>query len=145
MFLVEVGFMHYGPKSQEDGIKELIITGSMEQAVAYIDKEYLFNNLENYVGPDPEAEGEYFSPCNAWWDKNPHKKDEALNRGLTLSGYGDVQGSYKEICLWWEGDDWKDPEDCYYGVTQYSWRNYQEISEEDAAVLIRLGLAKDIR
>lgn len=140
MLLVEVRFAHYAPKDSEEGIKELILATNLEQAVAYIDNEHMFGHLK-----DCEEDIGYASLDDDFWEQNPSKKQEAEALGLEVNEYGSVEGPSHVITKWLQRTTWEEVSEAYYGVTQWDWSKHQEISDEDAAVLLKLGIAKDVR
>jgi hypothetical protein len=143
--LVEVRFEHHAPKDSETGLKELVVANDLDQALSYIDKEHL---LDYFAEAEEDNETEDVSshyPTDEWWEKHPEKKAELAAFGLTVDEWGDVQGPEMAITRWLSATTWKDADDAFYGVTHWDWSNRQEISEADAEVLFRLGLAKDIR
>lgn len=142
MILVQVGFMHYSQKDSEQGVKEIVIANNLQQAIDYINKEHMFGGLKDVK--DDGDQGSY-SPPMGFWQANPEKKEQARAMGLTVGKHGDVEGDSHTLTMWHQGNDWQEPTDCYYGVTHWFWNAHQEITGEDAATLLRLGLAKDIR
>lgn len=144
--LVVLDCIHYSPKDSETATKELLIATDLDQAVGYIDKEHLLDYFADGDDDDEEDGGSgYYSPDEEWWEKNPTKKAEAEALGLEISEYGSVQGTGENMTRWLSSNDWKDADDAHYGVTHFDWSKRQEITAEDAATLLRLGLAKDIR
>jgi hypothetical protein len=140
MFLVAIRFTHYAPKDSEEGIKEYVISDSFEKVLEYIEKTYYG------VFGEEDDEGSV-CPSKEWWDAHPDAKREADQLGFKVDEYGfglglgDVVGPYRDIVIWWGGNDFGDVEDAYYGVTQYHWET-QRISSENAATLVGLGIAK---
>ena len=115
MRLHAVKFMHYSQKDSEEGIKVYVIADTEDQVMRYIDVNYRH---------DSWSEGEML---DVWDDKL-----EKL-----------IEVPYREKIKKERGEFWEEPEDLYYGATQYGWDEGQEITPEDAAVLIRLGIAED--
>lgn len=140
MLLIHLRFTHYSPKDSEDGLKELLLAESVEQALPYIDKEYLYDHLK-----DAEDDEAYHSVDDDWWEQHPGRKEEAVAMGLTVNEYGSVEGPAHVMTRWWRGNSWKEASDAYYGVTHYDWDIAKPVTDEEAAVLLKLGLAKDIR
>lgn len=141
--LVEVRFVHYSPKDSEEGIKEFILADSLEQAIGYIDDEHMFGALAD---EDGEVSQEAYV-TEEWLKANQHRLDEAKALGLRVDEeYHSVSGPSPAITRWHQGTTWKDAEDAYYGVTNWDWSRHRHISEEDAQVLVRLGIiGADIR
>ncbi len=149
-WLVVLESSHYAPKDGNDAIQEILIANDADQALAYIDKEHLYDYFADEDHSDKEEESGYFSPTKEWWDANPSKRDEAVSLGLEIVEYShditpSVRGTGDALTRWLQSNTWKDVEDAYYGVTQFTWQRQQSISDEDAATLLRLSLAKDIR
>jgi hypothetical protein len=141
--LIQIGFTHYAPKDSTDGIKEFIIADNMEQALKYINEEYLHGEL---FDEDEYNEERSFYPGEEWWKKNEHKRKTTKDFGLEIDEFDDVKGLAKNLTIWLEGTHWQEVSDAYYGVTQYDWSKYQEISTLEAALLVKeLRIAKDIR
>jgi hypothetical protein len=141
--LVVVDSIHYSPKDSETATKELLIVRDLDQALGYIDQEHLLGYFKD--GDDQDEDSGYYSPSDEWWEQNPTKRAEAEALGLEISEYGSVSGTGENLTRWLSSNDWKDADDAYYGVTHYDWSKRQEISDDDVATLLRLGLAKDIR
>ncbi len=147
--LTKIQFSHYAPKDSEDGIKEFVISDTLEQVVLYVDKEHLFNYLfgENY---DENKDEECSLTLTKGFLDNPEKKNQLEQHNLALKEWGgtmspDVVGTARNITLWLEANNWQDFDDASYGVTQWDWSNHQEISQAEAEVLLNLKIAKDIR
>jgi len=152
MLLVELGFVHYSPKDSEQGVKELIVCRDLAQAVEYIDQEHMFdalhdakNDHDNQAGYRDEGS---HSLGENWFEQNQAKKIEAEALGLKVETdeFDDsVEGPSYLITTWLRSTAWTGADDAYYGVTHWDWSKSQPIADEDVAVLLRLGLAKDIR
>jgi hypothetical protein len=94
---------------------------------------------------DCEDEDETISVTTDWLAQHPEKIDAARALGLKIdTEYGDIEGPELTLTLWWEGNDWREANDTYYGVTHYEWRTKQEITEEFAAQLVEHKLAKRV-
>lgn len=139
--LIKLKFTHDSPKDSESGIMELLIADSLESAIKYIDKKHLYGALKDYE--DDEECG--FYPDKKWWRKNEHKRQDAIDAGLSIDEYGEVTGDGRALTLWLNGTHWKDADDAYYGVTHHDWSEFQEVTEDEIAVLLKLGLVNDIR
>lgn len=142
MILIDLRFTHHSPKDSETGTKELLIAESIEQALPYIDSEHLRDYLKESKHDEDNG---YHSVSDEWWEQNPGRKEEAEAMDLTVGEHGDVEGPAHLLTLWWQGTTWKDTDDAFYGVTHHEWSIQKPLAEEETTVLLRLGLAKDIR
>lgn len=146
--LVCLNFTHYGPKSSETGITTYLITDSMDELIRYVDKKYLSNSIA-----ESKAEGEEDVEHSAsfsfnHFEENPDDLQRAIDLGLNTkdSGIGYLSGPYHLITEFFYGTEWQTPDDdCYYGRTDYNWRNSRTITEEQIKVLLDLGIAIDVR
>lgn len=136
--LVTLRFKHYSPKDSESGIAELILCDNIDQAVEYIDKKHMFGRLADDDGELIELE--VTEEMKSIDDFHIHAE-----KYLEMDDDGVSWGTAANITRLMRGDYWEEVEDAYYGVTQYDWREYRQILEDDANVLIRLGLVTDIR
>lgn len=140
MLLVCLRFKHHAPRDSEDGIKEYLLSDSLEKVVKYIDKEHLGDDLF-------DEENDYKSmacPNEDWLIANKHKLQEAKTLGLKV--YKDsIKGLARVISVWYGGTDWESPSDLYYGYTSWNWRDVQEVDESTADKLVKLNVAKDLR
>lgn len=117
-----IRFSHHAPRGREDGIKLYVIAD---------DEEVILDRLD---------EREH---CGCW--------AEATGDGETFDIYDDdynVIGTEtkRERLLRRRGeidDECVDFSDAYYGVTCLGWDEGEDVTPEDAAVLIRLGIAED--
>lgn len=145
MFLVKLKLFHYAPKDGEEGIKEFLIADDQEKLVKYIDKVHFAGSLK-----DAEEDGD---EDECYVDKGLHKSrllrlEEAKSLGLKVEKNiigANVSGLKHLLIKWYQGNSWEEVTDAYYGVSQYEWDEQQEITEEQAQVLLQLGVAKDIR
>lgn len=139
--LVRLYSIHYSPKDSKKATQCLLIANDFDQALQYIDKEYLFDYFQSHEDSDETSH----SLNEEWWEKNPDKQAEAETLGLKIEEYGYIVGSGENITRFLSSNDWKDADDAYYGVTHYDWSERFEISNEDVTTLLRLKLVEDIR
>lgn len=146
MILVELRFVHYSPKDSKEGIKEFLIANDEAQAVAYIDNEHMYDSLfeDDDVIELGDEDMESFYPSKEWWESHPGMKEKAIAAGLEVDEYN-VSGKSKSITLWYKGTTWQDTDDAYYGVTHWDWSRQRPLNPDEVAMLIELGVAKDIR
>jgi len=141
MRLHRVTSIHYGPKSHHEAVEAYLIADDEEQVIVWVSKA----NSDHW---DPKwndmRQQASVSPSREWWEKNPGARDRAGALGLTIDEYDTVNGPEGGVLRFWRGD-FRDPEDLYYGATQFWWDEGVEIAEADAAVLLRVGVAKDAR
>jgi hypothetical protein len=114
MRLHAVKFAHYSQKDSEEGIKGYVIADTEEQVMLFIDANYRHDSWSD--------EG----MLDVWDDKL-----EKL-----------IEVPYLEKIRKERGEFWEEVSDLYYGATQYGWDEGQEITPEEAAILIRLGIAE---
>lgn len=146
LLLVQIGFIHYGPKNSEEGIKELVIADSIEKVIKYIDKTYLKNRL--FKDEDYNEETECSLPKENFDGKQEQLATaDQFNVVIKDKGYSwlDFSGTRKNLILFMRGNSWEEIEDAYYGITKWDWFNQQTISEEEATILLKLNLVKDLR
>lgn len=139
--LINLKFIHYSPKDSEDGIKEFIVTDSLQSAIKYIDKKHLYGALKDY---EEDEECEFF-PDVDWVKKNKHRKQEAKDMGISIDEYNHHTGSSKALTLFLNGTFWKEVSDAYYGVTHYDWSEFKDVTEDEIATLSKFFPVKDIR
>lgn len=113
MRLFPIKFTHYSPKDSEEGVKGYVLAETEREAMKHID--FNFGN-QCWHNADP---------LEVW--------DEKLEKI--------VEVSFLEKIMKERGEFWEVPTDLDYGATQWGWDEGVEISEEDAAVLLRLGIA----
>lgn len=140
MRLYPIGFVHYSPKDSEQGVKEYVIANGDDEVIEYVSQTYRFGDLLGY--DEDETSIRY---DEEWLKRYPLKLAEANTLGFDIdTEYHYVTGPNTHMIRWYEGEDFKDADNAYYGVIHYYWRDSIDISNEDAAVLVRLGLAKRI-
>lgn len=142
ILLVELRFRHHSPKDSRAGVRELIIASSLDQAVEYIDLEHMGLALEEMRAREDRHT---YHPVKGFWKANPAKHASTRDFGLEIGDYGEVEGTAYNLTRWLQSDSWMTVEDAYYGVTHWDWSRHFPVSLADAEVLLRLGLAKDIR
>ncbi len=139
--LVKLAFTHYGPKDSEDGIKAFLIVESDQRLIAYIKAKYL-HSLDDYAEDDASV-----TLTADWIAANPNAINRAKEAGLSVEtkyGWTDVSGNKREVILALQGNTAFEEDDCYYGVTHYDWSDQRQISEAEAVMLVRLGVATRI-
>ncbi len=141
--LIELLVTHHAAKSSKTATAAWLIADGPDASARYIDVVYLHGELSAAYS---DRAGEC-CPTAEWWQDHPEKKAEAIAAGLTIGEFGDVLGPGRALSLWWGGTTWQeiDADVAYYGVSQYDWSRCREIDDADAAVLLRLGVAVDIR
>lgn len=143
MLLVPLWFKHYAPKDSEEGIKEFLVVDNIDQLIEYVDNEHMYGRLQDQKDDEQESS---LSFAEEWIAERPHKVEEASELGIVLDvEYHSAEGPSHLLTRWWGGNDWEEVSDLYYGATQWNWEKRQEITEEELAVLMKLGLVKDIR
>lgn len=140
MKLVTIKFEHYSPKDSESGIKEYVITDDHEAVTDYVDCEHLCDVIEDdEADEDPDIRWAWFGgrPLPEGREKYGITSDEDED--------GNLSGTYAQLSRWLKRTSWDDGDiDGYYGETHYDWSEARDISESDAEVLVRLGIAKKL-
>jgi len=113
MRLFKVTFMHYSQKDSAEGIKEYLLADTEHEVVEHIDVNHAW---ESWSDRDP---------IDVW--------DEKLEKL--------IERPFLDKILKERGDYWEEVSDLYYGATQFGWEEGVEISDTDAEVLLRLGIA----
>lgn len=118
-----ITFVHASPKDQKGGIVTYVLADTEESVRDGIDTTYNYGCWR-----DKDGDG----PVNVYDDDyNLTGTESYLTKMLRLRGsQNDEDASY---------------EDAYYGVTHYGWTEPVEVSDSDAEVLLRLGVAQDWR
>lgn len=117
MKLYKIMFTHYSPKDTEDGIKGYVLAETEVKVMQYIDVTY---RLGGWSDADPLEV----------WDSKLEKL---------------IERPFLDKVMKERGDYWEEVSDLHYGATQYEWDEGVEISNEDAAVLLRLKVAEPTR
>lgn len=149
MRLHHITFTHYSQKDSETGTLSWVVAEDEEQVVQFLAGGAMpsFSNWER------DGDEDEVSPVNSWWDENPGEADRARALGLTvhLCDWGErdgqpdwVSGPRADVARWWRGDP-TEVSDLYYGATRVGWDAGVEVSESDVEVLVRLGIALDLR
>jgi len=135
MNLYHIGFCHYSSKDSREGIDTYLIAESDEQVMMWLSKK-----AWPFLGDeDTGTLSKYFYERDF-----PDERERALALGLTIDPeYGDVKGPKRALILLNRGD-FEPPSDLYYGHTSWYWRPEGALSEQDAEVLIRLGIAQRV-
>lgn len=150
MKLHQVSFTHYSQKDSETGILSWVVAEEDEQVLQFLIGD---DHLYGWSGWERDGDEGEVGPVNDWWDENPGEVARAESLGLTvhLCDWGDregkpdwVSGPLTQVIRWWRGDP-REVSNLYYGATQVHWDAGKEISIEEAEVLIRLGVATDLR
>ena len=147
MKLHRVDVKHYSQKDSHTSIEGFVIADNEEEVLAWVPA---------LCWEDWESDGDEGSagPGDEWWDKHPdeHARAEAMGLTVHLCDWGEregqpdwVEGPKQILLRWWRGDSFDEVSDLYYGATQWDWDEGREITEDEAAVLIRLGVATDAR
>jgi hypothetical protein len=116
MKLYTITLTHYSPKDDESGIDCLLIAKDDEQVYEWLKK----NRATRYSYKDEDAE--LYNINSAEYPWNVIKSN----------------ATFKEKTIYWRGcanDPDTDYEDLYYGQTNWSWDEGQEIAEADIQVL----------
>ena len=114
MKLFKVTFMHYSQKDSEEGIKGYVLAETEHEVMLHIDASYVY---DSWKGSEP---------IEVW--------DEKLEKL--------IERPFLDKIMKERGEYWQDVSDLYYGATQHGWEEGVEISDADAEVLLRLGLAE---
>lgn len=123
MKLHKIMFKHYAPKDSEEGIRAYVLAVDEKTILQYV------SNLTGGVWADRMRED---GPLEIHDEDYEVIGTETVEEHL-LRFRGDME------------DPVADTSDAYYGVTLWGWDEGVEISDEDAAVLLRLGIAEDWR
>lgn len=143
LVFIEIRFTEYFREHCSRGIKELVISNSLEEAVDYIVDEHAGGSLY-----EDETDG-MFVPSEKFFNENLEKfnklsqynlKIEEVNRRNKLRKA--IVGRRNNLNRFLESNDWEEAEE---NKPKFDWSNNQEISEADAEVLLRLKIVKDIR
>lgn len=146
--LHKITFVHYSQKDSKEGISSYVIASDEEQVVQHLAGGALYS-WEDWERDGDEGEVE---PIAEWWDDNPDAVDRAKALGLTVHMYdwgerlgqpNRVEGKKTDVVRWWRGEI-DEVSDLYYGATQFYWDAGVPISNADAEVLVRLGIATDL-
>lgn len=134
MRLHKIQMRHCAPKDCKESILLYVLADSDAQVLARLDDRkthYTWGGWKE-KSEEPDDDGNPPEPIEIYDDKwNVIGTETCIERMLRLRGeFNDPDASY---------------EDAYYGVTHYGWSEGVEISDEDAATLIRLGIAEDWR
>lgn len=152
MLLVAIQFKHYAPKDSEEGIKEYVICNDINDVAGYMDSTWLSGRLKDWENDGDEDE---FSPClededyEKWIAENKDKL-EKLGLELEVSEYDGkifgvtASGPKHLLVKFCKGTYFEEVSDAYYGVTQWDWINFKEITEDQKQVLVATGVAKVI-
>ncbi len=123
MKLHKIHFSHYSPKDSEQGVKTYVLADS-EIAI----RDRIDATFKHGAWKDAEGDG----PIDIYNDDFEVIGQEGrLERALRLRG--DID------------DENNDYADAYYGLTFWGWDEGQDITEDLASELIRLGIAEDWR
>lgn len=121
--LHKIRFTHHAPKDRKEGIETYVLADSETTIRDGVDHQF------NY---DIWREGDHDEPIDIYNDDYEVVGQETrTERALRLRGSID--------------DDNNDYADAYYGITHHGWDEGVQITDEDAAVLLRLGIAEDWR
>lgn len=121
--LHKIMFKHFSPKDSEEGIRTYVIAVDEKTILQYV------NNLTGGVWADRMRED---GPLDIHDEDYEVIGTETVEEHL-LRFRGEIE------------DPDADVSDTYYGVTHWGWDEGVAISDEDAAVLLRLGIAEDWR
>lgn len=134
---------HYGPKNSHESTEAFLIADDEEQVVAWVVRECYHGT---WTDPAWASEEDLIDVSGGWWSENPDATARAVALGLTMTtewGH-EVRGRRGALLRFWRGD-FEEPADLYYGVTLHGWKAGIEVTPDEVAVLVRLGVAKDIR
>lgn len=143
MKLHKILIRHYSQKDSKEGIVTYVVADNEQE---------IFDRLDAKNGP--YTYGGWRERSEDTDDENDDSETVRNDAGHELLEIYDddykVIGreTYLERMLRLRGefnDDDAEVEDAYYGVTHYGWDEGVEIGNEDACVLLRLGIAKDWR
>ena len=147
MRLHTIRVKHCAQRGSHTAVETYLLANDEEEVVSWLRDSTC---LEDWERDGDEGE---VGPTGEWWDDNPEEADRAREMGLTIHLYdwGDregqpdwVEGPKAQVFRWWRGD-FDEPTDLYYGATIWSWDRGLEITQADAEVLLRLGIAIDVR
>lgn len=140
MLLVEFSFWLNTPTYTESFVGSYLIADDLDEAFEEYKESADFSDIKSF---EISSSHNRFSLDNSL----PDWKERAASYGLTIEENGEtilVSGPEGDVIKWYRGDDWE-LEDIRKGDRRYYWRFSREISEEETAVLVKLGVAKDIR
>lgn len=128
MKLHKILLRHCSPKDSVEVTKQYVLA---DKEIAILERLDAPEGRYTY-GAWKEHSAEAEEPCNIYDDKyNVIGMETYLEKMLRLRGEFN--------------DDDADYSDAYYGIRHWGWDEGVEISEGDAAVLLRLGIAEDWR
>lgn len=146
--LYKITFDHYGPKDSKEGIEEYVIADDEELVVQHM----IFAHILCWEDWEEDGDEMTFSTYATHWDENPDALDraDALGLKVTIGEWGSrkgkptgVKGKTAAVARWLRADP-RVVEDVYYGRTVYAWDAGTPITDDDAATLVRLGIAKNL-
>lgn len=148
--LYKVEFSHYAPKDEQSGLVGWYVALSDAQVLGALEGSYSL-----YFYDEEEDEDDEPQVVDIWREDDPRRQDveRAREMGLTVEvtwgaggdGTGfDIRGPRRLLTLW-AREDITEVQDAYYGCTRVRWDAGTPISDEDAAHLVRLGVATDLR
>lgn len=116
MKLYKVTFRHYSQKDSVEGIKELLLANSEEEAFDHVDLKYTYGSWS-----DKDENGEY-DP------EDFEQADESYKARMIRLGGED-------------NDDEHEVEDLYYGATEWGWEFISDVTPEQQEFLLTNKLA----
>lgn len=119
--LYRIKFDHVAPKDHKEGTETFALADDEATIFERVDKEY---NYDSWSEDDDE---------HVIYDDDYQEIGTETRRERVMRLRGQI------------GDEDNDYSDAYYGITDWGWDEGVEISDEDAATLLRLGLAMDWR
>lgn len=119
--LYAIEFRHHSQKDSESGIKRYVLADDAVVIRDRLDKDEVYTSWSDH-DPIPLYDEDY----------NEAGEENYMDRMLRLRG---------EI----NDEDFDGYDDLYYGLTLWGWSEGQDITDADAEVLLRLGIAEDWR
>ena len=142
--LFKVTVKHYAPKDSITATLCWLIAADEEAVIAHL----IATEITGWDYDDwNEEEGEIWVD-DEYFEQNPGQRERAETLGLKVEAddYGaDISGSNSALLRWKRGDFDEYFSDAHYGITNRFWDEGQPIDDADAAVLVRVGVAQDVR
>lgn len=121
--LFRIKVLHAAPKDVHESIEGYVVAETEQQVFEYVDKVHCFGSWS-------ESE-ETRTVCKTKPDGDEYEVEVPFAEWV-MAERGDLE-------------DESGFEDAYYGVTKHGWGPVGEVTEADVEVLVRLGIAVDLR